>query len=955
MVRFIPHHFFAIDIWSRMKTIISVLFVLLSYSISAQGKYDKLIESGNYAKANKKISKKLRKDTLALDCIYSLALLLNQKDYEGYSTYLAYYNANRIDMGLSKLGERQRSEFESNGLNFKAVKSLKEQVASNAYNDILDSNNVAQYNRFLTYFDQTLSKYQKDAITLKIYTLEFESAKATGTVGAYDQFLERYPKAPQKEMAIKFRNRKAFDNAKEENTAQAFKVFIHTYPNSELVGQAWQYVYKMEYEKVSRSTDYRTYVWYMREYPESPFYDAAYGKYERYLYEEKTKEGTLDAYISFIQDYPNNSFRNEAIQKAFTVGARSNDFLKLKYVAEKLARYGQINAIVNSMYNLVRQDGRSYVINKFVEEYGEYLDDFLVEEDLEIAYRYDALELLNISFSNYSQVETFVRDAAPRMIGLKALTSMARNAIDAQNWQEAARIFRKYEQEYKSNKAFVSTLQLLEDKVTDDIKKSSISDNVNTSNGSEYLPVMTANGRELYFCARNRDDNLGGEDIFVSRREGFEWSYPTLLSDLNSSYNNEAPLSLTVDGTRLTLFESGVLHESYKTVEGWSESEKMSEVLNRGQWNADVCYTGDGQAIMFTSKREGGYNYVVRNDREGRYPTDIYVSVRNDQGEWQEPINLGPVINTPYTERTPFLHPDMKTLYFSSNGHGGLGDLDVFMCTRLREDSWTEWSEPVNLGKYFNTSGSNWGYKITTDGKKAYFSEQEDAEIQNFDIISVNLPPRLRPDLVATVKGTLKDRNDDPLGAKLLIEDLNSGEVVAEANSDPSDGEFFVVLPLGKIYGYHVDKDEYYPISGNIDLRETEESVEKLDNIKMVTFEELIREGLAVPINNLFFEFNKSELLSTSKPELKRVAKILLENQLMIRIEGHTDNVGSDEYNYKLSLERCNAVRRYLISLGCSPDQMETVGFGSKNPIASNDTDAGRAQNRRVELRFIPK
>ena len=320
--------------------------------------------------------------------------------------------------------------------------------------------------------------------------------------------------------------------------------------------------------------------------------------------------------------------------------------------------------------------------------------------------------------------------------------------------------------------------------------------------------------------------------------------------------------------------------------------------------------------------------------------------------QWTEPESLGYQINTPYAERTPFLHPDMKTLYFSSDGHGGIGKLDVFKSTRLADSCWNCWSKPINLGKEINTEESDWGYKISTDGEKAYFSKKKSAK-ENEDIYWLNLPPHLRPDFVATVSGKLLDINNKPVAAEIKWEDLQTGKSVGQSKSDPSDGSFFIVLPLGKIYGYYINKDEYFPISNNLDLRNNNKPIEIVSDIKLVAFKQMIEEGTAVSINNLFFNFGKYDLLPYSIPELKRVAKIINNNNLKVEINGHTDNIGDDKNNQVLSEKRAGAVKDFLITEGCSASLLTIVGFGKTQPIASNDNENGRAKNRRVELKFV--
>lgn len=332
--------------------------------------------------------------------------------------------------------------------------------------------------------------------------------------------------------------------------------------------------------------------------------------------------------------------------------------------------------------------------------------------------------------------------------------------------------------------------------------------------------------------------------------------------------------------------------------------------------------------------------------------SDLYLSHKNDSGSWDPPIRLPKTINTPYTERSPFLHPDMKTLYFSSDGHGGLGKLDVFMSTRLADSCWDCWSKPVNLGKEINSINSDWGYKISTDGQVAYFSK--DSRTKNHeDIYKIPLPAHLRPDFVARVEGELKNAQNKPIGTTIHWEDLESNKVIGSARSDPKDGSYFIVLPMGKNYGYFIEDSTFFPFAQNLDLRKTSSAVEVKKDIKVISFQEMIKEGTPVPMNNLFFEFSKYNLLHESVPELKRVASIIKKYNLKVSIDGHTDNVGDDRTNQTLSEKRATSVREFLIREGCSPALLSASGFGKSRPVDNNDNDAGRARNRRVEVKFV--
>jgi outer membrane protein OmpA-like peptidoglycan-associated protein len=465
---------------------------------------------------------------------------------------------------------------------------------------------------------------------------------------------------------------------------------------------------------------------------------------------------------------------------------------------------------------------------------------------------------------------------------------------------------------------------------------------VRAAKGEEYVPVVTADGKRLFFCGQYRPDSLKGEDIYVADIVNGECSTPVLVRDLCTD-KNDAPLSLSADGNDMLMFKSGKIYSTSRTsAGGWSTPTELPEPVNSSTWDADAMMTSDGRAMIFSSQRPGGQNYV-------RTDIDIYVSVKNGDA-WGTPMNLGPVINTRGTDRSPFLHPDMKTLYFSSDGHGGLGGLDLFKSTRLSDTSWTQWSEPVNLGKEINSPGGDWGYRISTDGQLAYFAAVDSTGSNHIETMTI--PASVRPEIVATVSGVLVDRDRRPVEATIRWEDLTTQKKVGESRSNPVDGTYFIILPLGKNYGYYIDKEGYYPVSSNLDLRKGKEAVKMTNDIVMPTFDQMRREALSVPVNNLFFEVDKSELMKESIPELLRVADIIKRNNARVRLAGHTDNTGTAPHNLDLSQRRADAVKAFLTTNGVRTSLIETVGFGDTKPVASNTNEEGKARNRRVEIKF---
>ena len=560
---------------------------------------------------------------------------------------------------------------------------------------------------------------------------------------------------------------------------------------------------------------------------------------------------------------------------------------------------------------------------------------------------------IRINDDNKYLYENFIKSSRTTDVTFLALQKIISNDLYRKKWSKVLREIKKYENYFIDFKKYNDLKKLVEKEFDSSIKAKNLS--IINTNNNEYNPVITADDKKLYFCGSNRPDNIGLEDVFVSNYSEDFWSSGNIQSSLSSEYNNDAIMAISSDGNKAITFRDGKIGIVTRTVNGWSEISYLPESINSGNWNGDAMFSSDNNTIIFASSRESGFNHNHHVEYHGvadKYALDLYAVEKDNNNSWGKPINLGPILNTQFSERSPFLHPDMKTLYFSSDGHGGLGNYDVFKSTRLSEDCWDCWSEPVNLGKEINTIDDDWGYKISTDGKKAYFSKKIINE-DHLDLFYVNIPYYLRPDFVATISGRIEGLANEVVTAEIIWEDLETDEEIGRSSTNPDTGEFFIVLPMGKIYGYYINKNEYFPYSSSLDLRNQQDPVELNENIKVVTFNEMIENQIPVPLSNLFFKTNSSKLQRTSYAELRRLSSIIMENNLKVELSGHTDNVGESESNFELSLKRANSVKDFLIRLGCDSDKIITSGKGDTEPVESNETKIGRQKNRRVTVTFI--
>jgi len=681
---------------------------------------------------------------------------------------------------------------------------------------------------------------------------------------------------------------------------------------------------------------------------------------------EAKREGTVESLNKYRLDFPNTEQSKEAIlsenRLAFTIAKNENNPEALIDFIRKYPNAHEVDSakilledFEEEAFEYYTSEGELESILKFEKQYPNYKDRkslFNAKTLAGIAFKLEMDDAYNPNME--SIYLDYVKKAAPGELAFVALLRTLTPYLEKKEWSLTIERLREYKSYFSDNEridSLISILQLPEQAIV----LETLSDEINTL-GHEYAPVITADGKTIYFCGRSREGNIGGEDIFVSKFKEGKWGKPSLLRSINSPYSHEAPLAISADGNRMLLYANTDVYYTDKVASGWSIPRPFPSINGKNSWEADAMISADGNAILFISDRKKNigrlhkFGELFHGSHSGN--SDIYIAFRTESG-WSNPINLGEKINTPYSERSPFLHPDMKTLYFSSEGHPGLGRLDVFKVERLNDSTWTDWSEPVNLGKEINSFGDEYDYKISTDGEYAFLSSFKS---NNYDIYKMKLPEEVRPEYVAVVSGFITNKKGEPVQAKIKWENLKTGEIIGYSQSALADGSYLIILPLGKNYGYFIDHQDYYPLSGNIDLTEQEEQIEIRKDFVLLSYVEIINEKLPIPLENVFFEFNEYELKPESFSELGRLIKFINKNSGMkVEIGGHTDNVGTADYNKKLSQQRAKAVVKYLTDKGISQSRIIAIGYGETKPIDTNNTDEGKANNRRVEFRVLER
>ncbi|MEP6748838.1 MAG: OmpA family protein [Bacteroidota bacterium] len=467
-----------------------------------------------------------------------------------------------------------------------------------------------------------------------------------------------------------------------------------------------------------------------------------------------------------------------------------------------------------------------------------------------------------------------------------------------------------------------------------------LGDSINTR-VSEYFPALTIDSKQLIFTRRVRGEN---EDFFETTNKDGSWSMAKPLpGNINTNFN-EGAQSISQDGQLLVFtgcnFPEGYgscdLYFSYLTPEGWSAAENMGSKINTDQWESAPSLSPDKRDLYFASRRFGGYG-----------ASDIYVSHRQANGQWGEPENLGPEINTIGDEYCPFIHADNQSLYFTSSGHQGYGGDDLFVS---RKGADGKWGTPKNLGYPINTIGNEGSLVITTDGTTAYYASNRDDSRGGLDLYTFTLRPDIRPVKTLWVKGKVFDKKTGKgLPSAVELTDLKTKSTISRVQTDET-GNYLITLPVGKDYAFNVNRRGYLFFSDNFPLSEKlPDSTYHID-IPLQPLEA----NASIILKNIFFDVNKFDVKSESQVELDNVVKLMKENPtLKIQINGHTDNVGKPADNITLSNNRAKAVVDYITAKGVDAKRLSYQGFGDKVPLADNKTEDGRAKNRRTELKVI--
>jgi outer membrane protein OmpA-like peptidoglycan-associated protein len=483
-------------------------------------------------------------------------------------------------------------------------------------------------------------------------------------------------------------------------------------------------------------------------------------------------------------------------------------------------------------------------------------------------------------------------------------------------------------------------------------KKEDLGPNVN-SPYTEIQPLVSYDGKTLYFVRKDHPENMSitADDAWYCTLDASgNW---TKAQNFGAPVNNKGDngiRSISPDQNTILVINAYKptgelagqgLSISRRTANGWQLPKKIEikEFKNKNKY-VDYFMASDNKTLLLSIDNEKTVG-----------EKDIFVSFLQADSTFSAPLNLGSVVNSTGDEFGASLAADGKTLYFNSYGHQNYGSADIFMSKRL-DDSWTKWSEPLNLGPEINSKEWEGVLCIPANGDYAYLSSHSNNGGKT-DIFRIRMTKETKPEPVVYIHGkVLNKKTNEPLSASIRYHDLKDNKEIGTAVSNPTDGSYKIILPLGKVYSFLAEKTAFYSVSDNMDVTTLGEYKEIERNLYLAPLEE----GETILLNNIFFEFDKADIKPESYSELDRLAQILTENpSLKIDIAGHTDDKGADDYNKSLSQSRVNSVLNYLTKKGIKPERLTATGHGESKPLVPNASDEHRAKNRRVEFVILKK
>ncbi|MDD3740331.1 MAG: OmpA family protein [Bacteroidales bacterium] len=621
-------------------------------------------------------------------------------------------------------------------------------------------------------------------------------------------------------------------------------------------------------------------------------------------------------------------------------------------------------------------DEAEVILAKLVDEEPQFTEAWAIIAEINYSRYQSAInsKAKNISFNNYIKCLEKIVETCPRYNDYSVNYTLGKIYFESEDFEKSKKYMNQFvsntskrDANYSDGHSTIKYIDEYQQIILNPVPFIPIIvEGVSTIN-DDYLPIISPDGSLAFFthAYMKKDINSIYGEKFTE-----EFTVARAMDESVTKFSNGEPLpypfntgknqgasSITIDNSILYIticefvsrdYDNCDIYYSVRKNNGWSDLVNMGPHINGiYTWESQPSISSDGNTLYFASIRPDNIGF------DPNYPTcDIWYSTKNEDGTWTKAQNLGSTINSSGNEKSPFIHSDSQTLYFSSDGHKGVGGFDIFF-TKFRDNKWTT---PINIGYPINTKNNDLGFVVNTQGTKAYFASNKFDGMGGWDIYSFDLYPEARPEKVFVVKGKLIDDNGSAITeAKLEVKNIRTEEI-SKGVVDSETGHYAVAVTTEK--NTH---DDFLMVVKKEDYSYTSALIETTDSTFVkpveISFEvKPIEKGKAVELRDIYYATASYEIDKKSLAVLDGFIEFLIENpSIQIEIRGHTDNTGSQQINMTLSTNRAKAVYDYLIQKGVSKTRLRYQGFGPNKPIASNDTEAGRSKNRRTEFYILSK
>ncbi|MDD3859105.1 MAG: OmpA family protein [Bacteroidales bacterium] len=621
-------------------------------------------------------------------------------------------------------------------------------------------------------------------------------------------------------------------------------------------------------------------------------------------------------------------------------------------------------------------DEAEVILAKLVDEEPQFTEAWAIIAEINYS-RYQSAtnsKAKNISFNNYIKCLEKIVETCPRYNDYSVNYTLGKIYFESEDFEKSKKYMNQFvsntskrDANYSDGHSTIKYIDEYQQIILNPVPFIPIIvEGVSTIN-DDYLPIISPDGSLAFFTHAYMKKDINSiygekftEEFTVARamdESGTKFSNGEPLPYPFNTGKNQGASSITIDNSILYIticefvsrdYDNCDIYYSVRKNNGWSDLVNMGPHINGiYTWESQPSISSDGNTLYFASIRPDNIGF------DHNYPTcDIWYSTKNEDGTWTKAQNLGSTINSSGNEKSPFIHSDSQTLYFSSDGHKGVGGFDIFF-TKFRDNKWTT---PINIGYPINTKNNDLGFVVNTQGTKAYFASNKFDGMGGWDIYSFDLYPEARPEKVFVVKGKLIDDNGSAITeAKLEVKNIRTEEI-SKGVVDSETGHYAVAVTTEK--NTH---DDFLMVVKKEDYSYTSALIETTDSTFVkpveISFEvKPIEKGKAVELRDIYYATASYEIDKKSLAVLDGFIEFLIENpSIQIEIRGHTDNTGSQQINMTLSTNRAKAVYDYLIQKGVSKTRLRYQGFGPNKPIASNDTEAGRSKNRRTEFYILSK